>query len=309
MAESDLLTNASYNVSPTDGRFVYPSILRAVAAQGSIYAGPSAAYSPGNAPPALGYSLLLAPSGSGQLEMLAGDSIYAGGYAINQSGASPSAITTVFAPSFNGYDNNNASRPVMTNNSPDGVATKTNALYPLFVFGANSYSGLAGVQGPARFYALAGDLVGVRSGETLTFSRFGVPQRTWYEAAGPVRMLAGRDIVASGTYLGQPTKAPTDGMGRSDEDIVSSGNLFIHNRPNDVSRVSAGRDILYSSFDIGGPGVLDVSAGRNILMEDRASITSIGPVLAGDRRPGASVVLQAGVGAQGRIIRASLRVI
>ncbi|MED7670621.1 filamentous hemagglutinin N-terminal domain-containing protein [Pseudomonas moraviensis subsp. stanleyae] len=299
LAESDLLTNASYNVSPTDGRFVYPSVLRAVAAQGSIYAGPSATYSPGNAPPASGYSLLLAPSAAGQLELLAGDSIYAGGYAINQSGASPSAITTVFAPSFNGYDNNLASRPIMTNNSPDGVATKTNALYPLFVFGANSYSGLADVQGPARFYALTGDLVGVRSGETLTFSQFGVPQRTWYEAAGPVWMLAGRDIVASGTYLGQPTKVPTDGMGRSNEEIASSGNLFIHNRPNDVSRVTAGRDILYSSFDIGGPGVLDVSAGRNILMEDRASITSIGPVLAGDRRPGASVVLQAGVGAQG----------
>ncbi|WP_339473253.1 filamentous hemagglutinin family protein [Pseudomonas fluorescens] len=299
LAESDNLAASTSNTSPTDGRFVYPSILRAVAAQGSIYAGSSAAYGTGNVPPAEGYSLLLAPSTSGQLELLAGDSIYAGGYAINQSGASPAAMTSPFAPSFNGFVSNSAQRPLMTNNSVDGVATQRNSRYPLFAFGANSYSGLSGVQGPARFYALTGDLVGVRSGETLTFSSSGVQQRTWYEAAGPVWMLAGRDIVASGTYLGQPTAVPNEVLSYSGEEIRSTGNLFVHNRPNDVSRVSAGRDILYSNFDIAGPGVLDVSAGRNILMEDRASITSIGPVLAGDSRPGASVVLQAGVGAQG----------
>ncbi|QAX84866.1 hemagglutinin [Pseudomonas sp. DTU12.3] len=299
LAESDNLSVSTSNTSPTDGRFVYPSILRAVAAKGSIYAGSSAAYGTGNVPPAEGYSLLLAPSTSGQLELLAGDSIYAGGYAINQSGASPAAITSPFAPSFNGFVSNSADRPLMTNNSVDGVATQRNARYPLFAFGADSYSGLSGVQGPARFYALTGDLVGVRSGETLTFFRSGVQQRTWYEAAGPVWMLAGRDLVASGTYLGQPTAVPNEVLSYNGDEIRSTGNLFIHNRPNDVSRVAAGRDILYSSFDIAGPGVLDVSAGRNILMKDRASITSIGPVLAGDSRPGASVVLQAGVGAQG----------
>ncbi|MFW9078662.1 filamentous hemagglutinin family protein [Pseudomonas sp. P2757] len=288
-----------FNTSPTDGRFVYPSILRAVAAQGSIYAGPSAVYSPGNAPPLVDYSLLLAPSNSGQLDLLAGHSIYAGGYAINQSGASPAALATPFAPSFNGFASHTASQPIISNNSADGVTTDRNVRYPLFAFGANSYSGSSGVQGPARFYALTGDLVGVRSGETLTFSLFGVPQRNWYEAAGPVWMVAGRDIVASGTDLGKPTAVPNDGMGQGNQTISSTGNLFIHDRPTDVSRVSAGRDILYSSFDIAGPGVLDINAGRNILMEDRAGITSLGPVLSGDSRPGASVVLQAGVGAKG----------
>ena len=285
------------NTSPTDGRFVYPSILRAVAAQGSIYAGPSAVYSQGSGvAPATAYSLLLAPSSAGQLELLAHDSIYAGGYAINQSGASPLAIATPFAPAFNGYSSASAG-PIMTTYGSDGVAPDKNLRYPLFAFGANSYSGLSEVQAPARFYALTGDLVGVRSGETLAFD---LSRRTWYEAAGPVWMLAGRDVVASGTFLGQPTIVPSAEMGSpSTEGIRSSGNLFVHNDPRDVSRVSAGRDILYSSFDIAGPGVLDINAGRNILMEDRASINSLGPLLASDQRPGASVVLQAGVGAQG----------
>jgi filamentous hemagglutinin family protein len=284
------------NTSPTDGRFVYPSILRATAGQGSIYAGSSATFGVGNLSPATAYSLLLAPSTSGQLELLAGDSIYAGGYAINQSGASPSAIATPFNPAFNAFANNTSGKPLSTNYSSDGVASNKNSRYPLFAFGANSYSGLSDVQGPARFYALIGDLVGVRSGETLSFA---TSKRTWYEAAGPISMVAGRDIVASGTDLGQPTRVQPDEMGVGRENITSTGNLFVHNDPRDMSRVSAGRDILYSSFDIAGPGTLDVNAGRNILMEDRASITSLGSLVAGDQRPGASVVLQAGAGAQG----------
>ncbi|RON99419.1 hemagglutinin [Pseudomonas moraviensis] len=283
------------NTAPTDGRFVYPSILRAVAAQGSIYAGPSAAYNQASAYPLLAYSLLLAPSNRGQLELLAGDSIYAGGYAINQSGANLSAIATPFAPAFNGFASSTSGRPLVSNYSSDGTQANKNLRYPLFAFGADTYSSSSAVQAPARFYAMSGDLVGVRSGETLSFSP---SNQTWYEAAGPVWMLAGRDIVASGTFLGQPSTVADD-IGSGANAATSTGNLFIHNDPRDVSRVSAGRDILYSSFDIAGPGLLDINAGRNILMEDRASVTSLGPIAAGDNRPGASVVLQAGAGVQG----------
>ncbi|WP_323162138.1 filamentous haemagglutinin family protein [Pseudomonas fluorescens] len=286
---------ASRNTSPTDGRFVYPSILRAVAGQGSIYAGPSATYRASGFSAATAYSIVLAPSRAGQLELLAANSIYAGGYAINQSGASLSAIATPFAPAFTGYAQYGSSRPVTSNYNSDGIAPSLNVRYPLFAFGADSYSGTSGVQAPARFYAMTGDLVGIRSGETL---RFGTSLRTWYESAAPVWMLAGRDIVASGTHLGQPATAPSE-IGWNNETISSSGNLLIHTNLHDISRISAGRDILYSSFDIAGPGLLDINAGRNILMEDSAGITSIGPVAAGDHRSGASIVMQAGAGAQG----------
>ncbi|WP_312049096.1 hypothetical protein, partial [Exiguobacterium profundum] len=66
------------------------------------------------------YSLLLAPSTSGQLELLAGDSIYAGGYAINQSGASPLAIATPFRPSFLAFAGNNPNKPLNSNYGSDG---------------------------------------------------------------------------------------------------------------------------------------------------------------------------------------------
>jgi hypothetical protein len=104
-------------------------------------------------------------------------------------------------------------------------------------------------------------------------------------------MMAGRDIVSSGRSFGvDRTDAP------------SSNNLFLHKNANDISIVSAGRDILYSNFEVAGPGLLDVSAGRNILMTGPAgeySVTSLGGVLPGDSRPGASIVMQAGVGANG----------
>ncbi|MFX7682610.1 hypothetical protein ABTJ79_20570, partial [Acinetobacter baumannii] len=63
---------------PTDGTYLYPPTLTALAARGSIYYG---AYDtqPTNIPP----PLTLAPSPIGQLELLAGRSIYANGYAID----------------------------------------------------------------------------------------------------------------------------------------------------------------------------------------------------------------------------------
>ena len=51
---------------------------------------------------ALGYSMLLAPSPNSALELLAGGSIYASGYAVNRSGADLSAQATPFAPGLSG---------------------------------------------------------------------------------------------------------------------------------------------------------------------------------------------------------------
>lgn len=89
------------NYSSSDGRFIFPSKLGVVAANGSIYLGASA-LGVGPLPNNPVYSLLLAPSSQGRLAMLAGDSIYASGYAVNQSGDSLSSIATPLAPAFVG---------------------------------------------------------------------------------------------------------------------------------------------------------------------------------------------------------------
>ncbi|MGR3889710.1 filamentous haemagglutinin family protein [Pseudomonas sp. 1152_12] len=281
------------NYSSTDGRFIFPSKLGVVAANGSIYLGPSAlsAGAPPNSPT---YSLLLAPSSKGRLAMLAGDSIYASGYAVNQSAESLGSIPTPWAVAF-------ASSADSAINNLGSDAVHGNDQQGLTLFAFRSPTALARPDSqvePARFYARQGDIVGLRSGEIITFS--GTRQgQVRYESAGPVWMQAGRDIVGSGTYLGSSTAVPTLTGYSGDFAGESRGNLFVHNRLEDASVVSAGRDIVYSSFNVAGPGSLEVSAGRNLLMEDKASITSLGPVAAGDSRPGASIVLEAGVGLNG----------
>ena len=103
-------------------------------------------------------------------------------------------------------------------------------------------------------------------GETLTFRQgFSETLPQWYLAAKPVRIMAGQDIVNSGTR-------PTSEVGTlqqnqqitADQSADASGNLFLNNTALDVSLVSAGRDILSGYFYQGGPGLLEVDAGRNI---------------------------------------------
>jgi len=289
---SNALQNAGggggHNYSTTDGRYVYPSQLGTVAANGSIYMGASAVGTALN--PNESFSLLLAPSLNGSLQMLAGESIYASGYAVNQSGASIDLLPTPFDPAFARRSANG--QIAISNMNSDGISSVNS----LFAFGPNTSAGAEwGSATPARFYA-GEDIVGLRTGEILQFNSGARAGQTWYESAGPVWMMAGRDIVNSGTAIGESTGVPStinNGLN------ASTGNLFVHNDPNDVSIVSAGRDILYSSFNVAGPGSLEITVGRNILMEDRAAVTSLGPVVPGDSRPGAGIVMQAGFGAQG----------
>ena len=160
----------------------------------------------------------------------------------------------------------------------------------LFAFGGTgTRSAYRGADEPARFYALNGDIIGLRTGEIITFASAPRAGETWYEAARPARIMAGRDIVNSGQLTGT-LLSQFAGL------ATSTGNLFIHDDPTDISIVSAGRDILYSTFNVAGPGSLEISAGRNILMEDKAAVTSLGAIVPGDNRPGADIVMQAGVG-------------
>ncbi len=297
-------SQVSGNASATDGRFLFPSQLSSVAANGSIFLGKSALGGQDSYDTA--YSLSLAPAATGSLQLLAGDSIYASGYAVTQSGASLSALPTPFKPAFIGFDYYSQATgaiPHVTSNVASDAIRPTLIQFPLFAFGANTAAArAAGDRDPARFYAAQGDIVGLRTGEILAFKSGQRTGQTWYESAGPVWMMAGRDIVNAGTPLGQPVLMPQEianTLAQSQGGGTSAGNLFVHNSPNDVSVVSAGRDILRSAFSVAGPGTLEISAGRNILMEDKAAVTSLGAVLPGDARPGAGIVMQAGLGARG----------
>lgn len=273
------------NPAGTDLAVVYPSILRAVAASGSLYYGQAGMRQTGTI--AFSEPLLLAPGAHGQLQFLAQDSIHAGGFIVSQSGAAASSMATPWHPAFVGRIGGVVAA---SNLSINGNSASSSL--PLFAFGSGSVAGpVGGAADPARFYAVSGDLVGVSSGRSIAFNSASLhPGQTWYEGSRPVWMMAGRDIVGSGRLVVDfdPNSSST-----------SQGNLFVHNNPNDISIVSAGRDILYSNFMVAGPGTLELTAGRNILMEDKVSITSIGAVAPGDSRPGASIVMQAGVGPNG----------
>ncbi|WP_432241015.1 filamentous haemagglutinin family protein [Herbaspirillum robiniae] len=293
---NDVGISVATNLEPQSGRFMFPSQLSVVAANGSIYLGKSALGQVTGID--LSPSIVLAPSASGKLEMLAADSIYAGGYAIERSGALPGVMATPQHAAFYG----NVDGTYVTGNLDANAASPSGGLSPL-AFGIDSAAqGAGAVVTPSLFYARDGDIVGLTTGQILSFGNGSRLGQVWYEAGSPVWMMAGRDIVNSGTALGQPTMVMDNGLGnivgKSPNTSWASvtGNLFVHNNDTDVSLVSAGRDIIHSSFNVAGPGTLEVTAGRNILMEDKASVASIGPVVSGDARPGANLVMQAGAG-------------
>jgi len=294
------LFSAGGNLTPltetleTDMAAVYPATLRAVAANGSLYYGRASSFNTNSVAPLK--ALVLAPSANGQLELLAGDSIYGGDLTISRSSATPDSLASILHPAFLGFLSDRNPVTGSGNLSSDG-STALFGRSPLFAFGPNTASTAWGENlEPARFYALSGDLLGVNSGRAITITTGGNPRfgQTYYEGAGPVWMLAGRDIVSSGTPL-----SGAEGGDSTTGAYSITGNLFVHNSPTDISIASAGRDILYSSFNVAGPGTLELSAGRNIQMEDKVGVNSLGAVAAGDNRPGASIVMQAGVGPNG----------
>ncbi|OXS92686.1 filamentous haemagglutinin family protein [Pandoraea apista] len=161
----------------------------------------------------------------------------------------------------------------------------------------------AGDDTPQRFYAVEGDIIGLRTGEVLDFTSNGqvkstFAQNQWNVAAKPVWAIAGRDIVGAGAQ----SMIYANGVAHYAPGLYgaeSSGNLIYHNSETDVSIVRAGRDIQLANFQVAGPGTLEVVAGRNLYQADKGAILSIGPLAPGDLRPGASVVVMAGAGAAG----------
>ncbi|MFC3555455.1 filamentous hemagglutinin family protein [Alcaligenes endophyticus] len=302
-AAQSYLTN---DLNASDGWQTYPSQLKVIATAGSIFIQHSERtqnYIP----------ILLAPSTLGELTLLAQQSIYTAGLSISRSG-NLNAISSPFKPAF-------MSRTGFLNEAQAHNLTE-NAMYlraSLFTFGVPNAALSSHLDSrPSRFYAQQGDIIGLESGGVIDFGAHGSrANQIWYEGHAPVWMRAGRDIVRSGNVMGTDnrTSMPNalgsvvgkDTYGPS----FRTGNLFIHHHANDVSIVEAGRDIILSHFQIAGPGTLEVSAGRHIIMAQQlidlsqfprrshlvnTGLHSLGPIVPGDHRPGASIAVQAGMG-------------
>ncbi|KAF1047991.1 MAG: hypothetical protein GAK35_00411 [Herbaspirillum frisingense] len=287
----------NWDYTNSGGWFVLPGEVSAVAGVGSIYYGKSAAYlnTAGTSNQWETAGLLVAPQGGRRIEMLAGGSLYGGGYGIAVSGTDTSTMASIWHPGFAGFDATGMS--LVSNISIDASYADPH-FFPLLAFSRNSVDASAGVLSrasePSRFYAAKGDIVGLQTGAKLTFNAGIRFNQTDYVGAGPVAIKAGQDIVYSGTRIDDDAPA-IFGMASDGSSAYVSGNLLVHANSNDVSVMQAGRDILYANFEVAGPGTLEISAGRNILQKERSSITTIGPVVRGDNRPGAGVVVQAGM--------------
>lgn len=219
--------------------------------------------------------LLLAPSASGRLDILAGGSIFSTkhGLQVTRSGADV-RLPGPFDPAFIAMDASGAT--VRSNVSVDATGASVQASLPLFAFGPNTPLAGSLVWQPtaiSRFYAAAGDIssLTVGSQRTLDLSSAGAGRSVvnWYEAGAPVQLRAGRDVLES--------------------DVTS-----LNTTGTDISMISAGRDIVRSSMTVAGPGNAEVSAGRQLRQEEAGSIVSLGGIVQGDTRPGASIALTAG---------------
>lgn len=294
--------NPGKNLPAMGGRLFYPTALRAVAANGSLYYGEAAK---GVSQDASAYSLMTAPSANTELQLLAGQSIYGGSYTVSQTGTDASAIATPQHPAYLNYSPDYRER----GNNLHADLPRTQRATPLFSFAVNSYiAGAVQPAQPVRFYALEGDIVGLNTGEIVRYPNGSI---TLYQGAGPVWIMAGRDVVNAGTPLGSVRYGVSEMVNdRFGNGIFSqpNGNLFIHGNSNDVSIVSAGRDIRLSTFNVAGPGLLEVVAGRNVMVSGQGvgsryqegAIRSIGRVGGGGSgNDGASISVVAGAGTAG----------
>jgi hypothetical protein len=320
------LSTIVLNDNPTDYRSIYPAILMVTAATGDIIYGQDGATpgaSPGSAVGYTQYSLETMPSPDGQVEFLAGGSIIANGYSIDMSGANPAAISSITDPAFT---SNGGTLSGELTNIRDGIGTNQSPL-ALFALEADTPTNdvHANDTSPALFYAAGGDIVNFQTGETLYFgSNSNEPQSSWYIAAKPVWIIAENDIVSTGTRPDSYPNAAVFAVQENQQseqfttptatvDFWSSGNLFFNTSGSSLSEIIAGRDILSAFAYVGGPGTLDVEAGRNLYQAAYSagseqflyfgSLKSLGDnLITGSQlntSAGAGINVDAGIGANG----------
>ncbi|WP_249225188.1 hypothetical protein [Tardiphaga alba] len=149
-----------------------------------------------------------------------------------------------------------------------------------FDIGGGAGSLYDGDDTPIRIYAVTGDLVNVVLGQARVRQNGNVD----YVGAKAARVMAGRDMVGFGLI----TQALDDGT------LGIQPSFILHNDANDVSVISAGRNMYYTNVEIAGPGTLEVTAGGDIYQGYKGGIASLGPIAPGDNRPGASIAVMAG---------------
>ncbi|WP_051334972.1 filamentous haemagglutinin family protein [Bradyrhizobium sp. Ai1a-2] len=272
----------SYKNNAQNGNGFYPGTLIAAAANGDMRFAEPAELN------AIYPDIELMPSPFGQLELLAAGSIYGSGQVVKMSGAAMSSLATPMHPVFATIDGISDSASLtsayrgISPNSPIAFGPDT----PL----TNLH---AGDSQPALVYAGI-DIDDLILGQVRTMTASGtyfVPsQTTWYFAAKPFQVIAGRDIV---------------GTGRTPDVFFNNPDVFIKDTGDGagyVSLVKAGRDIIYQSITIAGSGLLDVQAGRNLYQGYYGKLESVGPLFdvnASNRSGGASIWALAGVGPTG----------
>ncbi len=297
---SPLSSNQGNYFSQSATTLFLPSILRVTAGNGDIYLLPGSE----------GASLML-PSLEGELQLLAAGSIIQEAdrpFSIGPLSASLSTLATPFNPGWAVFTIKNSSSTLLSSNywGDPNAPSDGFSLWKAYNFGYadSGFSGLGGnpfMFGPntvsdtsafngsvtSSIYAVGGDILNLIYGQVYVDDRPVSDIRVFtnnYRAAKPVQMLAGSDIV----------------------DLKG---LIVQNDPNDVSVIAASGNIVYvgvsavdgktqlmsAGLKIAGPGTLEVTAGKNLYEGSVAAIESIGPLVTGDKRTGASVVLQAGV--------------
>jgi filamentous hemagglutinin family protein len=314
------LTGGAYavNDAATDYRFVYPANLFVTAATGSIVygslpTGTATAPSDNNL-----FGLETAPSPTGEVSFLAGTSIFANGFAIDMSGAAMGGLPTPFDPAYTATATASVHGKIRRRTITDIRGGQGTDPLPtaLFALEADTPTGdlHAADPVPARFYAAGGDIVNLVSGQTITYAAGSNETQPWYLAAKPVRILAGQDIVSSGSR----PDAAAQGIQQNQQSLpqfgsslipTASGDVFLNDGPQSISVVSAGRDILSGYFYVGGPGLLEVDAGRNLFaggytvaatqLLDFGAVRSLGPLLSGTQAGttgGADLAVLAGIG-------------
>jgi filamentous hemagglutinin family protein len=226
--------------------------------------------------------LELAPSPLGQLDLLAGTSIFGMGGTVGMSGAAMSSMATPDNPAYGSISSFTGGN--INPDSPFSGLITSNPYNNPITFGPDTPTTdlHAGDDLPALVYAGV-DIVDLEVGAVQSYApraSFTPAPLIWYMGAKPFQISAGRDIVGTGT----------------------ASNFILNDSANDISTINAGRDIIDESVSIGGPGLLDVQAGRNLYQGYKGTLESVGPLIdvnIANRSSGAGITAIAGVGPSG----------